>query len=165
MQIPDWNGIQTCFNNHLKGISIMLFILRIMLGGMMLEEGLTKLLGENFSAYEFLTNSVGPLSGWYSGMASSTALLEPFIIWTQILIGIALLTGALIRPVSICSAAMMVIFYLAYIPSPLGWINYQLIYAALFAGISFTGAGYFFGLDGLFYNLEKKKKPLRLLLG
>ncbi len=149
----------------LRGISVLFFIIRVLLGGMMLEEGLNKLFSGNFSASDFLLNGTGPFSGWYAGMAPYVSMLDPVVIWTQILIGIALFTGVLVRFVSFWAAVMMVLFYLAYVPSPLGWVNYQLIYAVLFVGNIFTGAGYFLGFDRLFYKLEVKKHPLRLLFG
>jgi len=146
-------------------MKILIFMVRLLMGGMMLEEGLNKLIGGTFSASGFLTNSTGPFSGWYAGLVPYTPVLDPIVIWTQILIGIALLLGILVRFVSFFAAIMMIVFYLAYIPSPLGWINYQIIYAVLFTGLLFTGAGYFLGFDRLFYQLEIKKHPWRLLLG
>jgi thiosulfate dehydrogenase [quinone] large subunit len=148
-----------------KGVSIICFIIRILMGGMMLEEGLGKLIGGTFSAAGYLANSIGPFSGWYASLIPQVPLLNIIVTWAQILIGLALLLGVLVRLASLGAAIMMMLFYLAYIPSPLGWLNYQLIYTVLFIGNIFTGAGYFLGLDGLLYKFEEKKHPLRFLFG
>ena len=134
------------------------------MGGMILEQGLVKLTG-GFTARDFLAYSTGPFSGWYASLIPYTPVFDPLIIWSEILIGIALISGALVRFVSFCAAIMMMLFYLAYIPSPAGWVNYQLIYALLFVALLFAGSGYFLGLDRMFYGLEKKKHPLRFLFG
>ena len=148
-----------------RGVCIMCLVIRFLMAGMMLEEGLSKLVSGNFSAADYLANSIGPFSSWYASLVSQDAALSIIVIWTQILIGLALLFGVLVRFASFCAAVMMFIFYLAYIPSPLGWLNHQLVYAVIFVGIMFTGVGYFFGLDALLYRLEDKRHPLRILFG
>ncbi len=165
MIIQGEREIKPGVKENFSSVSIIFFAIRILMGGMMLEEGLHKIISGTFSAEGFLSNSVGPLSGWYGSMIPYTPLLNTVVIWAQILIGIALLLGLLVRFMSFCAAIMMVIFYLAYIPSPLGWINYQLIYAGLFVVNMVSGSGYFFGFDSLFYTLENTKHSLRLLFG
>jgi thiosulfate dehydrogenase (quinone) large subunit len=148
-----------------RGFLFLFLIIRLLMGGMMLEEGLHKLVGGTFSASGFLANSTGPFSGWYITLVPYSSSLGVFVIWTQILMGMALLAGVLVRLVSFFAAVMMLIFYLAYIPSPLGWLNYQIIYAALFVTNMFSGAGYFFGFDRLLYKFEDRKHPLRFIFG
>jgi thiosulfate dehydrogenase (quinone) large subunit len=160
MRIPD-QGVKA----NSRGLLILFLIIRLLMGGMMLEEGLHKLVGGIFSASGFLANSTGPFSGCYVSLVPYSPALSVFVIWSQILIGMALLAGVLVRLVSFFAAVMMLIFYLAYIPSPLGWLNYQIIYTALFVANMFSGAGYFFGFDRLLYKLEDSKHPLRLIFG
>jgi thiosulfate dehydrogenase [quinone] large subunit len=148
-----------------RGFLFLFLIIRLLMGGMMLEEGLHKLIGGTFSASGFLANCAGPFSGWYINLVPYSSSLSVFVIWTQILMGMALLAGVLVRLVSFFAAVMMLLFYLAYIPSPLGWLNYQIIYAALFVVNIFSGAGYFFGFDRLLYIFEGRKHPLRFIFG
>lgn len=146
------------------GERIGMLILRLILGGAMLEAGLEKLIN-GFSAEEYLEHGTGPLAGWFSGLTGGTEVINGIVIWGEILIGMALILGLLLRLASLGGAVMMVLYYLPYLPPSSGWINNQMVYMFIFIALILSGIGYYFGLDRYFINLEEKKSPLRLLFG
>lgn len=147
-----------------RAFSITFFILRIALGGLMFEAGLTKLLG-GFSAAGFLSNSQGPFSDFFTGLVQYLDVINVLVPWGEVLIGTALILGALVRFASFWGAVEVLTFYLAYIPPQRGWINEQIIYAVVFITFMFAGTGYFLGLDFFGRRLEERRHPLRLFLG
>jgi thiosulfate dehydrogenase (quinone) large subunit len=152
------------FATH-KGLRISLFILRIFLGGLMLEAGLDKLISGNFSAVGYLQHGVGPFAKLFSGLIPDVATLNYLVIWAEIAIGIALILGILIRLASYGGSLLMIAYYLPYLPPSSGWINQQIIYLLIFITLIFSGIGYFLGMDRLFWQFEERKSPWRWLFG
>jgi thiosulfate dehydrogenase [quinone] large subunit len=146
------------------GERIGMLILRLILGGAFLEAGLEKLIN-GFSAEEYLEHGTGPLAGWFAGLTGGTIIINGVVIWGEILIGLALILGLLLRPASIAGAAMMVLYYLPYLPPSSGWINNQMVYMFIFIALMLSGVGYFLGLDRYFISLEEKRSPFRFLFG
>ncbi len=150
-----------------KGAAITLFIVRLALGGLMFEAGLSKLVS-GFSAGGFLANVSGPFAGFYTAMAANQAALAAINVlvpWGEMLIGLTILFGAGIRFASFWGIIMMLLYYTASIPPEQGWISQHLIFAAVFLAFMFTGVGYFIGLDAFLATLEGKRHRLRFLLG
>jgi thiosulfate dehydrogenase [quinone] large subunit len=148
-----------------RSLHIMFFILRIFLGGVMLEAGLDKLISGNFTISGYVTNGSGPFAGWFTHIASLSSALSPLVIWGEILIGLSLILGIFLRFGAFWGAVVMVLYYLPYLPPENGWISQQIIYMLVFVTLMFSGSGYFLGIDRLVKNLEKKWPVLRLILG
>ena len=80
-----------------KRVYIPILILRIAMGGLMLQSGLTKLLSGKFSAAGYLQNGIGPFADLFSNLTPNIALLNNIVIWSEIAIGIALVFGLFVR--------------------------------------------------------------------
>lgn len=141
-----------------------LFLLRVGMGGLFFLSGITKFT-EGFSATGFLTRSAGPFSGIYQGLAAYSGFFAVFIPWTEVLLGLALITGTMVRPAALLGAIEVLLFYLAVLPPAQGWINSQIIYILAFVVLIFSGAGYFLGLDYFGIRQERAKRRLRYFLG
>lgn len=79
---------------------LIITILRVAIGWHFLFEGLSKIMAGNWTAYGYLANTSGFLSGFYHFLASSPALLkivDLFNMYGLTLIGLALFTGFAIR--------------------------------------------------------------------
>ena len=147
---------------------VTLLILRIALGGLMFEAGLTKLLSGTFSAAGFLEHVSGPFAGFYTGIAGNPAFLgitNVLVPWGETLIGIAIILGIAVRFASFWGIILMFLYYTAALPPANGWISQEIIYIAVFLTFMFTGTGYYLGLDRLAIKLEEKRHSLRILLG
>jgi len=161
-------GILTNTGFKSKVLVTTFLVLRILLGGLFLEAGLTKLLSGTFSAAGFLGNSVGPFYGFYMGLANNTSLLpviNGLVIWGETLIGLALIPGILVRFASFWGIIQMILYYTVILPSSTGWISQEIIYIAVFVTLMFSGIGYYYGLDRLLVKLEENKHTLRLFSG
>jgi thiosulfate dehydrogenase [quinone] large subunit len=152
-------------NSWPRSFYIMMVILRIVLGGVMLEAGLTKLFSGDFSIAGYVSHGSGPFAGWFAHLASVSGALSPLVISGEILIGLSLIFGVFLRFGALWGAVMMILYYLPYLPPENGWISKHIIYLLVFVTLMFSGSGYFFGIDRLVKNLEKKWPGLRLILG
>lgn len=151
-----------------RAFYITLFLARIALGGLMFEAGVSKLLSGTFSAAELLGESSGPFAEFFLSLANNPDLLpiiNNLVMWGELLVGVALILGILVRFASFWGALMMLLYYLPSLPPASGWINQQIIYLLLFVLFMFSGAGYFLGLDSLAAKFERTKHPLRIILG
>lgn len=148
-----------------RSFHIMMVILRVVLGGVMLEAGLDKLINGGFSISGYVSNGSGPFAGWFAHLASVSGSLSPLVISGEILIGLSLILGVFLRFGALWGAMLMILYYLPYLPPENGWISQQIIYLLVFVTLMFSGNGYFFGIDRLVKNLEKKWPVLRLVLG
>jgi thiosulfate dehydrogenase [quinone] large subunit len=147
---------------------VTLLILRLVLGGLMFEAGLTKLLSGTFSAAGFLKHVSGPFAGFYTGIAGNPAFLgitNVLVPWGETLIGIAIILGIVVRFASFWGIILMCLYYTTALPPANGWISQEIIYIAVFLTFMFAGTGYYLGLDRLAIRLEEKHHPLRILLG
>ncbi len=126
-------------------------LLRVAMAWVFLWAGIEKLL-EGFSAAGFLVNGTsGPLKDfWVSLGQSSTAvaIINPLVIVSQILIGVALLLGLFTRLAFLGAAAQMFLFYLAQYPPEFNpFLDYFIVYILVFALLGALGAGRILGLD------------------
>ncbi len=98
---------------------LIVTILRVAIGWHFLYEGVVKLFTENWSAYSYLANTTGALSGLYHWLANSPVLIKAvdFLnIYGLILIGLALFIGYLIRIAAISGVVLLALYYFAYPP-------------------------------------------------
>lgn len=144
--------------------ALFIVVLRIVMGGMILFAGLGKVAavpgGKSFDAYGYLAHvdAASPVSGLYGWMAANAALMDVINVLipaTQILIGIALITGGLVRLAAFGGAVQMFAFYLG------GWegewlalFDSTLVYAMVFLALAALAAGRIAGADRYIEQLE-----------
>ena len=121
----------------LKGALITL--LRMSIGWHFLYEGVVKLFAEKWSAYSFLANTSGFLSGFYHWLSASPSLMKVvdiLNIYGLIIIGLGLFLGFFVRYIAISGALLLTLYYFAYPP-----------FGASLLG---TGEGHLYIVDKLF---------------
>jgi len=150
---------------HTRSFHVTFLILRIVLGGAMLEASLDKLIDGSFTISGYVSNGSGPFASWFAHFSSVSGVLSPLVMYGELLVGLSLILGVFLRFGSFWGAVMMVLYYLPYLPPQNGWISQQIIYMLVFITLMFSGSGYFLGIDRLAINLEKKWPGLRLVLG
>ncbi|HJX71037.1 MAG TPA: DoxX family protein [Bacteroidales bacterium] len=105
---------------------IIITILRVGIGWHFLYEGVVKLFSEKWSAYSYLANTTGVFSGFYHWLANSPVLLKVvdlLNIYGLILIGLALFAGYLIRIAAISGVVLLTLYYFAYPPFGVSFIQ------------------------------------------
>ncbi|MFC3957212.1 DoxX family protein [Halovivax cerinus] len=141
--------------------------LRFVMGGVMLFAGLGKVSEWPFDASGFLLHGVdpaSPVSGIYATMAQTPVVLETINVIvpaTQLLIGIALITGAFVRLAALGGAMQMVLFYLGgWAGDWLALFDSTLVYAFVFLALGAFAAGRMAGLDGYIERIRVGGQPL-----
>lgn len=144
--------------------------LRFVMGWIFLTAGLGKVLGD-FTAAGYLANvePVSPASGLYAAMAASPTMLafiDVAIPWGQVLIGLGLLVGGLVRLAAFFGALQSLAFYFgnwefATIGEfAMGFVTSELVYMAVFLTIAALAAGRYYGLDARLETIEIDGEPL-----
>ncbi|PIP74560.1 MAG: hypothetical protein CO028_03865 [Candidatus Levybacteria bacterium CG_4_9_14_0_2_um_filter_35_21] len=143
--------------------SIALFSLRIALGWLFFYSGYSKLTAVGgFSAKGFLLNLHGPFSAFYLPLAGNP-VVDQLVIWGEILIGICLILGLLVRFASFWGIIMMFLFYFAGFPPVHALlVNEHIIYILIFIFLMASNAGHLWGLDK---KLEKLLPQFKSLMG
>ena len=103
--------------NYLNRVFITL--LRMAIGWHFLYEGFVKVFTEKWSAYSFLANTAGFLSGFYHWLSASPQLMKMvdyLNIYGLIIIGFCLFIGVFARYASIFGALLLTLYYFAYPP-------------------------------------------------
>ncbi|ELZ12976.1 DoxX family membrane protein [Natrinema thermotolerans] len=129
--------------------------LRLMMGWAFAYSGFTKLVAaEPFSAGGYLTNVAAtngnPLAGLFAWMGSTPWFVEfanVAVPWGELLIGLGLLVGALVRLAAFFGALMMLMFYFGNWDIAHGVINGDFAYMLVFLAVAAFGAGRILGLD------------------
>lgn len=144
----------------------VLLITRILFGLFFLWSGVDKLFSD-FSATPYLNNVVsGPFASFFSSMAENQ-YVSWLVIWGEILIGLGIFTGTLVRLASFWGCIMMFLFYFSAFSPSNSYITQHIIYILVFALLSAGGAGRFIGIDGTLERIIARNKPskLRYILG
>jgi thiosulfate dehydrogenase [quinone] large subunit len=137
--------------------------LRVMFGYAFFHAGWTKLAfvaGEPFNAQGYLLHAVpeaSPASGLFTWMGSTAWFVDFVNIavpWGEVLIGIGLLVGAVVRLAAFFGAFMMLLFYFGNWSIEHGMVNSDLAYVLVFLAIAAFGAGRIVGLDTMIENYE-----------
>jgi len=146
-------------------------LLRLTMGWIFVWSGFDKLV-TNFSASGFLLHSTqGPLTFWFHSLgASQTALnvVNPLVIWGEILIGVTLIFGIFTRSGLFWGAIMMMMFYLAQFPPAQNpFMDEHLVYIVIFGLLGALGAGRILGVDAWIERIPwvKRNRFVTLLLG
>jgi len=147
----------------MKNKDLSTFLLRVALGWLFLYSGYSKLTAAGgFSAKGFLLNLQGPFSAFYLPLAGNP-VVDQLVIWGEILIGICLILGLLVRFASFWGIVMMLLFYFAEFPPEHAFlINEHIIYILIFIFLMVSNSGHFWGLDKKF---EKMFPQLKILMG
>jgi thiosulfate dehydrogenase [quinone] large subunit len=128
--------------------------LRLMMGYAFLYSGATKVLEGGFTAQGYLVHAAGtngnPLEGMFVWMGSTSwfvAFANVAVPWGEVLIGLGLLVGALVRLAALFGALMMLLFYFGNWSVEHGFINGDFAYMLVFLAVAAFGAGRILGLD------------------
>mgnify|MGYP000433286904 CR=1 FL=1 len=177
-------GRETDFEYSEHWVGYALVGLRVVMGWVLLQGGLTKLVTyldgnpeTNWTAAGYLGNAIpaGNPFGFWDAMASAP-LVDPLVIWGQILIGLALLVGVAVRFAAFCGALQMILFWMSHLeggimagfPIEHGWfVSSHIVYALLLFGLGAIGAGRILGVDSYLEDLEfvQANPWLKYLLG
>lgn len=165
-------GREISFNYSETWVGYSIVGLRLVMGYIILSAGLEKLAEEGwtnpggFSAEGFLVHGVeeaNPLKGLFLFFADHLWLVDPLVMWTQILIGIALLFGIFLRLAAFGGALQMIFFWMgawegglmAGLPVEHGYvIDSSFVYALVLFGLGAWGAGRILGLDAWIEQLD-----------
>jgi len=178
-------GRETEFEYAENRIGYAILALRVTMGWILLQGGVTKLItyldadpANNWTAAGFLANAIpagNPLMGVWGGMAGSP-IVDILVMWGLTLTGIGLIIGAAVRWNAFWGAVMMLFFWaaslqgglLAGLPLAHGWVvDDHIVYAALLFGLGAIGAGRIVGVDAYVEKLAvvKNNRWLRYILG
>jgi thiosulfate dehydrogenase [quinone] large subunit len=178
-------GRETHFEYSEHWIGYALVSMRVVMGWVLLQGGLTKLItylnadpADNWTAAGFLANAIpegNPFTGVFAAMAGS-ATVDILVMWGLTLTGIGLIIGAAVRWNAFWGAVMMMMFWAASLTGGLaqglpiahGWvIDDHMVYAALLFGLGAAGAGRILGVDAYLEKMEfvENNRVLRLILG
>ena len=146
-------------------------LLRLLMGWIFLWAGFDKAVN-GFTAEGFLLHATsGPLQGWFMDLgndATALAVIDPLVTFGQVAIGFALVFGAATRLTLVFAAMMMFLFYIAQFPPEHDlFVDYYLVYIAVFLMLGALGAGRILGLDHYIEQLPwvKARGWTRYLLG
>ena len=160
-------GGRTWDYRHVDALGpVFVLLLRMTFGFYFLWSGFDKLITD-FTAKGFLLNAThGPLKDVFVNMGQSqTALdvVDPLVVYGQILIGFALLFGIFTRFTLFMASTQMFLFYISALwPENNPFLDEHIFYILIFALLSVLGAGRIFGLDGVLEKWEPVKR-VRLL--
>ena len=133
------------------GVSILL--LRLSLGWVFLYSGISKIMSGTWSAAFYLKDpqTFPTFFKWFAlpeNIGWVTLLNE----WGMLLIGISLITGALVRWSSIAGAVMVLLYYLPILKFPYAGehsyiVDDHIVYMFVFIMFAAVRAGEYYGLD------------------
>lgn len=137
-------------------------LLRFTMGWIFVYSGFDKLIN-GFSAGGFLVNATkGPLTGMFQSLGENQLALDvinPLVVWGEILIGLALVFGVTTRFAAFWGATMMFLFYIAQFPPEHNpFMEYYLIYILVLGMLGALGAGRIFGLDAVIERLPAVRR-------
>lgn len=178
-------GKEISFNYSETWVGYSILALRLVIGYVLLSAGLEKLAEEGwtnpggFSAEGYLVHGVdeaNPLKDLYLFFADHLWLVDPLVMWTQILIGLALIFGLFFRFAAFGGALQMIFFWMgawkgglmAGLPVENGYIiDSSFVYAVLLFGLGAWGAGRILGIDAWLEETDivKENSWLKYLLG
>jgi len=140
---------------------LILLITRVAMGWIMLYAGLTKVFNPNWSAAGYL-GSAKTFAGFYGWFLQPNVL--PFTNflneWGLTLLGVSLITGALVKYSGYLGALLMLLYYFPVLVFPkIGAHSYlvddHVIYALVLILFSVYRTGEYWGLDGILKKLRE----------
>lgn len=151
---------------HQQAFGVMFAALRIALGAQFFYAGWSKLTTD-WSAAGYLAAADGPFAEWFQSMAGNV-VVDGLNAWGLTLVGIALIVGIAVRPASFAGVVFMLLYYFAGYTENIahGFIDFHLVYSAIFVLFMTGGAGNVFGLNAILLgNIRKPNMMLKWLLG
>jgi len=178
-------GNEVTFNYSETWLAYSMLGLRVVMAWVFLQAGLSKLFEGGladplaWSSVGFLQNAIAeanPLQGLFLFFADYAAIIDPMVVFGQILIGLALLFGAAFRFAALMGALMMAMFWtaawqgglMAGFPVAHGYfVDSSFVYMLLLFGLGAWGAGRILGVDRVVEETElvKNRPWLRYFLG
>lgn len=178
-------GRRVTFDYSETWLAYSMLGLRLLLAWVFLQAGISKWAEGGFgdplawTAQGFLTHAVAdanPFKPLFEFFAGYTAIVDPMVIFGQVLIGLALALGLFFRLAALAGALQMIFFWLAAFQGGLmegfpiahGYVvDYTLVYAILLFGLGAWGAGRILGLDSKLEesDIVRQNPSLRYLLG
>ncbi len=178
-------GREVQFNYSETWLAYSMLGLRLVMAWVFLQAGLSKLfeggIGDPLAwgSAGFLQNAVAdanPLQGLFLFFADYAAIIDPLVIFGQILIGLALLFGVFFRFAAAMGALQMAFFWTAAwegglaagFPVENGYlIDSSFVYMLLLFGLGAWGAGRLLGIDRSLEQTEfvQNNPWMRYLLG
>ena len=139
----------------------LIVFFRVSIGWIFLHAGFDQVMAPHFSAVPFLSHT----KTFHDVLAVFTtpevAPVVSFIVkWGQVLLGLSLISGTLIRLSTLFGMLLMLIFYFAHMDWPYNESRFyyivgpHLIYAAILLYLLIKRAGNFYGIDGLLTKLH-----------
>ncbi len=158
-------------NGRSRGLNLLLFVARLATGASMIGLGLRLFVGGGWSAWNTIgvvlptTYPRGPVGEILLNFWGNQFVIQ-LLIWSAVLIGIALVLGVAVRLASYGGIIIMLMFYLAVIPPGSVIISQQIIYLIMFSILATGEAGKIGGMDSLLAPpLEERYPKLKYLLG
>lgn len=138
------------------------FLLRISLGALFFYAGISKVLNPDWSAAGYL-NSAKTFPGLYHWFASvgNIGWVNFVNEWGLTLVGVALITGLLVRWASLGGIFIMALYYIAILQFPYVGANSflvddHIIFITIFLVLIASNAGTFWGLDSWLQKHSQK---------
>lgn len=170
-------GREIDFDYSESRVGYSLLAMRLSIGWIMFQGGITKVLDPTWTAAGYLTNvpSGNPFVGLWSMMAG-VPMVDMMVAWGLVLTGLGLMLGAFFRWSAFWASVMNILFWasslkgglLQGLPVAHGWvIDSHIVYIMLLFGLAAFGAGRVFGVDRYLEDTEvvKDNTWLRYLLG
>lgn len=152
--------------------------LRVVMGWILLQAGIEKIVDPGWTAAGYLRNAVppgNPFGDLWLSLAGSP-LVDALVVWGLTLIGLCLILGLLVRFSAFWGAVMMLFFWASALqggvmqglPLEHGFVvDDHIVYAMLLFGLGALGAGRIVGLDRRLEETElvRRHRWLTYLLG
>ena len=178
-------GRSVTFNYSETWVGYSLLGLRLVMAWVFLQAGLEKWAEGGWgdplawSSTGFLQNAVAdanPLHGLFTWFANYGSIIDPMVIFGQILIGLALLLGVLVRFAALMGGLQMLLFWTAAWEGGLAegfpvahgyFIDSSFVYMLLLFALGAWGAGRIVGIDAKLEqtSIVQNNPWLRYLLG
>ena len=148
-------------NNYTKAQTIVLVLLRLVIGYHFLEAGFDKLFNPNWTSAAFLLQSNWVFSDFFHFLADNQtvlAIVDFMNIWGQILIGLSLIIGLFSTWAAYFGALLILFYYIAIPPFIEGYtfIDKNLFELFAFIVIALFPTSRIIGVDLLVYKWFNK---------
>lgn len=169
-------GRKVNFDYSEDRVGYSLLLMRLSIGWIMFQGGVTKLLDPTWTAAGYLNNvPAGNPFGFWSMMAG-VPMIDMLVTWGLLLTGLGIITGTLFRFSAFWAAVMNLLFWASSLeggimqglPVAHGWVvDSHIVYIMLLFGLAAFGAGRIIGVDEYLEDLEivERNSWLRYLLG
>ena len=157
--------------NRSGGLKVILFLARVLMGGSLIGLGLRLFVGGGWDAWNAIgvvlptTYPRGPIGDIFLNFWGNPFVIQ-LLIWSSVLVGIALVLGIAVRLASYGGILIMLMLYLAVIPPGSVILNQQIMYIVVLLFLVAGEAGKVGGLDSFLAPILEERYPsLKYLLG